>query len=231
MGMRITASKTTTWVAVALAVGLAITATVTGRQVLDNRKTVDAAVRAAAERVATDVTERLFLYQYGLRGARSTVLTAGELGITNALFQRYANSHDIDREFPGARGFGFIRRVPLADEAAYLARMRAEGRPDFNIIQLGPAGREHMVIEYIEPVDSNMEAVGLDVGSDPKRRGAAEISMRTGEVAITAPIALVQNPDKTQKAFLILMPIYRPGTRPGPRTSGKQMPSAGRTRR
>ncbi len=209
--MQNTASKTTAWVAVALALGLTLTAAVTWRQVLENRKTADAAVRAAAERVATDVTERLFLYQYGLRGARSTILTTGEIGINNAVFERFANSHDIDREFPGARGFGFIRRVPLAGEAAYVARMRAEGRPNFNITELGPVARERMVIEYIAPLSGNQEAVGLDIASDPKRRLAAEISMRTGEVVITAPIALVQNPDKTQKAFLIMMPIYRSG--------------------
>ncbi len=210
--MRTRTSNTAVWIAVALATGLSITVLATWRQTLENRQAGDTAVRAAAERVATDVTERLFLYQYGIRGLRGAILTAGEAGVTNALLDRYSASRDIDMEFPGARGFGFVRRVPIGDEAKYLERVRADGRPDFHIRQFTPTAPERMVIEYIAPFSRNAAAVGFDISSDPNRREAAEVSMRTGQAAITAPITLLQNPDKTQKSFLLMIPIHRPGT-------------------
>jgi signal transduction histidine kinase/CheY-like chemotaxis protein/HPt (histidine-containing phosphotransfer) domain-containing protein len=192
-------------------VGLTLTAAATWWQARENRHASEAAVRSAAEGLAADVTERLFLYQYGLRGLRGAILTAGETGVTYALLERYSASRDIDMEFPGARGFGFVRRVPVAEEAAYLERVRADGRPDFHIFQLAPSTRERMITEYIAPFSRNAAAIGLDIASDPNRREAAEVSMRTGQTAISAPITLLQNPDKTQKSFLLMMPIYRPG--------------------
>lgn len=196
----------------ALAIGLSMTAAATWRQVQENRQAADAAVRAAAESVAADVTERVFLYQYGIRGLRGAILTAGETAITKDLLERYAASRDVDMEFPGARGFGFIRRVPVAEEAGYVERIRADGRPDFHLIQLEPSTRERLIIENIEPFNRNAAAVGLDVASDPNRREAAEVAMRTGLTAITAPITLLQNPNQAQKSFLLMIAIYRPGT-------------------
>ncbi len=75
-------------------------------------------------------------YEYAVRGARGAVAAAGEAGITRDSFLRYASTRDIGREFPGARGFGFIRRVPAVDEAAFSAGARRDGALDFRIRQL-----------------------------------------------------------------------------------------------
>ncbi|MEI8635044.1 CHASE domain-containing protein, partial [Vibrio sp. PP-XX7] len=84
---------------------------------------------------------RRFMYQYGLRGARGAVMTAGENGITRDLFNRYSKTRDIDiDEFPGARGFGFIRRVPVDAEMHFVHQARADDWPDFTI-RAGPQSR------------------------------------------------------------------------------------------
>ena len=208
--MHRTAWKTTVSTGTALAVGLSLTAAATWWQARENRLDTEDAVRAATERVAADVTQRLYLYQYGVRGLRGAILTAGEIGVSHALLERYSESRDIDVEFPGARGFGFVRRVPIGTEKTFLTRVRAGGPPGFDIYQLEPSAREPWVIEFIAPYERNAAAFGLDIASDPNRREAAEISMRTGQTTITAPIVLMQNPDKTQKSFLLMMPVYRP---------------------
>jgi PAS domain S-box-containing protein len=167
------------------------------------------AVQFAAQEAADAVQSRLRLYEYGLRGARGVVLTAGEQSITRDAFYRYSLTRDLAAEFPGARGFGFIRRVPVAQEAQFLVAARADGKPDFAISQFGPQQDERFVIQYLEPSDQNERAIGLDIASDPSRRNAAKAAMRTGKAQLTAPITLVQADGQQQQSFLILMPVYR----------------------
>ncbi len=91
------------------------------------------------------------------------------------MFERYARSRDFDREFPGARGFGFIRRVPVQAEDAFLQAARAE-TSGFAIRQLAAHDGERFVIRYVEPLARNREAIGLDVARS--RRGATRRSGR-----------------------------------------------------
>lgn len=174
-----------------------------------NDKQARTAVRFEAQEAAEAVLSRLRLYEYGLRGARGVVLTAGEHSITRDAFHRYSLTRDLAAEFPGARGFGFIRRVPMAQEAQFLAAARADGKPDFAISQFSPQPDERFVIQYVEPLEQNERAIGLDIASDPSRRNAANAAMRTGTAQLTAPITLVQADGQQQQSFLILMPIYR----------------------
>ena len=180
----------------------------------DNADEVEQALRSAADQAAAAVTKRIELYQYGLRGARGALLTGGEHNITREQFVQYAHTRDNDSEFPGARGFGFIRRVPESEQAAYLARVRAGGEPNFSIRQLQPHDGERYVIEYIEPQASNRQAVGLDIASEANRRNAALAALTTGTVQLTGPITLVQATGKPLQSFLILMPIYRTAATP-----------------
>ncbi|WP_020680116.1 CHASE domain-containing protein [Marinobacterium rhizophilum] len=202
------------WSHLTLLLGLAITALATWQLDQSNTRRIGQAVQDGAEQASRAVLSRIKLYQYGLRGARGAVLTAGEHGISRELFHRYSLTRDFAREFPGARGFGFIRRVAPASEASFLQWARADGWPDFHISQLNPHNEERYVIQYIEPVRRNIQAVGLDIGSEKNRRDAALAAIRTGRVQLTGPITLVQATGKPLQSVLILMPIYRDGPTP-----------------
>ena len=197
-----------------LTAGMAATALVTGVLQQSNQKKVNDALIEATERAADAVTKRIELYQYGLRGARGAVLASGEHGITREGFRNYSKTRDVDREFPGARGFGFIRRVPSQQQDSFLALARADGMPDFQIRQLAPHDGERFVIQYIEPVETNRQAVGLDIASERNRRSAAMAAMASGEVRISGPITLVQATGSPLQSFLILLPIYRDAVTP-----------------
>jgi PAS domain S-box-containing protein len=194
-----------------LVLGLALALVVTWLRQRGN----DAHVAHELDGLATETTDRIFerfhRYEYGLRGIRGSVLVAGHDGLSRAKIRVYAESREIGAEFPGARGFGFIRRVPVEREAAFVAAARRDGMPDFSVVQLDPSGRERYVIEYIEPLARNRLALGLDIGSEARRRAAADLALRTGKVAITRPITLVQAPEDTLQGFLVLLPVYQPG--------------------
>ncbi|MDE2600530.1 MAG: response regulator [Rhodocyclaceae bacterium] len=175
-----------------------------------NDARVAAAFEVLASRAASQVQRRMGSYEYGLRGLRGAVIGAGDAGMTRDIFSRYMSSRNLEREFPGARGFGLVRRIAPSQERAFLQAARRDGWPDFHVTQLQPNDGDRFVIQYIEPVSRNLPAVGLDIASEKSRHAAALRSMRDGEVALTEPIALVQKDDHAKNGFLLLLPIYRP---------------------
>ena len=202
------------WVILTLLFGILVTCVVAYRTQDANEKRIANAVYQSSNKAMEEVMSRIQLYQYGLRGARGVVLTTGENEITRDVFSLYSLTRDVDVEFPGARGFGFIRRVPQADASAFTLSASQDGWPGFAIKTLFPNFNEHYVIQYIEPVERNRQAVGLDIASETNRREAATSSLYTGEVRLTGPITLVQASGKAQQSVLILMPIYRGGKVP-----------------
>ncbi|WP_282342039.1 hybrid sensor histidine kinase/response regulator [Pseudomonas sp. PS02288] len=173
-----------------------------------NDRQINQELEIGAKTLAEDISARFERYQYGLRGARAAVLAMGSANITRSDFHRYALTRDLEREFPGSRGFGFIRRVLKSEETPFLQRARADGWPDFSLRHLSPNDGERFVIQYIEPVQQNRQAVGLDIASEKNRRTAAWEAVQTGECRLTGPITLVQATGKPLQSFLILLPIY-----------------------
>ncbi|MGJ7509019.1 PAS domain S-box protein [Variovorax sp. GT1P44] len=211
-----------------LVVGLCMAAGAGWWQARYNDELAQARFDTLARRAVDQLTSRMHAYEFGLRGARGAVIAAGgEGGITRLRFAQFSAARDLEREFPGARGFGFVRRVPAAQEAAFVAAARLDGKPDFRIRQLGVNEGDRFVIQYFEPSDSTSPAIGLDIASEPNRRAAAERAMQTGEAAMTAPIALVQaaRAPPTQRSVLLLLPVYKAESQLG-RLQQRQRPSA-----
>lgn len=163
---------------------------------------------ALTQRVVDQIKQRLTLYQYGLRGTRGALISAGLNQMSRAAFVRYSQSRDIAQEFPGSHGFGFIRRVRRADEATFLRQARIDYGPDFQIKELVAHGDERLVIQYIEPLAPNFLALGLDVASESRRRSAAVEAMRENRATLSQPVTLVQAQGQQDQGFLFFLPVY-----------------------
>lgn len=175
-----------------------------------NMEYVHSRLEEDASRVAADVRARFALYEYGLRGARGSVIMLGEREITLAKFRSYMSTREHKREFPGSRGYGVIFRVQPAQERAFVARMEREGMPGFSIRQLTAHAGERFVISYIEPVEENKLAVGLDIASEANRRDAAERALKSLRPELTGPITLVQATGAPSRSMLLLLAIEDP---------------------
>ncbi|MCK9609270.1 MAG: PAS domain S-box protein [Methylomonas sp.] len=187
-----------------------LVAIATGKH-LEYRHTLEKTQRfeALTARVVNQLQTRIGSYEYGLRGARGVFIVTDIDGMTLARFRAYMASRDIDREFPGTHGFGFIRRVALGREAAFVDTARADRHGDFRIKQLTPHDGERLVIQYVEPEALNAQAIGLDIASEQRRREAAVAAIRNGVATLTKPITLVQALGKVRQGFLFLLPVYR----------------------
>jgi PAS domain S-box-containing protein len=162
-----------------------------------------------AKRVSDEIIRRFEVPVYGLRGTRTLLLSRDK--ITRSDARSIISGRDLAKEFPGVRGFGFIQYVARADLAAFLAQENTDPRSPFAIRQL--VDKDHAdlyIIKIIEPAENNIGALGLDIGSEPHRRAAAQLAVDTGKVHMTSAISLVQNAKKTP-GVLIFLPIYKPG--------------------
>jgi PAS domain S-box-containing protein len=164
-------------------------------------------------RVSNEIRLRFAHPNNGLQGLRSVYAVSHKL--KSKEFQAAVESRDLAKNFPGVLGFGFIERVARADLGAFVAAERADGAPQFAVRQLIDKEQDDLlVIKFIEPANANVGARGLDIGSEPARRAAAQQAIDTGESVMTRAIELVQVPGKPN-GVLLFMPVYTQGAKLG----------------
>ena len=176
---------------------------------LHNKLIVAEYTNSIAEQIEAVIHERFSSYEDGLRGARGVIIGAGNDGISRKAFEQYIESRDLQREFPGSLGFGFIKRVSIEQESEFLQQASKDDAPDFSIKTLTPHNSDRFIIQYIYPIEPNRQAQGLDIGSEINRRNAALTSARHGHPYLTQPITLVQADSKDRRGVLMLLPVYR----------------------
>ncbi len=174
------------------------------------QREIDAQAQRAFDRGVTrvhnEIEQRFHAPRGGLTGAKG--LYAAHRHVSRNEFSAYVAALDLAREYPGVRGFGFIQRVAQEDKDRFVAAERADAAPEFAIRQLEDKGHDDLyVIKLIEPASTNAGAQGLDVGSESRRRAAAQRAVDTGEAAITRAITLVQDKRRTP-GVLLYLPVY-----------------------
>jgi len=151
--------------------------------------------------------EKANSYVYGLQGTGGFYQTTN-FKISNKEFREYAQFREFFNNFPGALGYGFIRYVPSKQLPQYFRKVKQEA-PDFHLRRLSEEKTDdYFIIESIEPLEKNLQARGLDVGSESKRRLAALLARDSGLPTITEQIQLVQV-DKKEPGFLFFLPLYK----------------------
>ena len=164
---------------------------------------------ALAQESETALLHRIDSYQHVLLGGVGFFQAAG--AVSRAQWRTYVDAIDIQRNYPGINGIGWIAEVQPQHIQDFTESMRRQGTPDF---AEHPATTipDHFIISYIEPVEVNREAVGLNIAFEKNRYTAALVSRSTGVPVITKPIALVQAHTRGP-GFLMLVPIYDNVTR------------------
>ena len=162
------------------------------------------------ERAQRAYVQRIEAAAHGLRGLVGSMAVQGG-PLSRSQHRAYVESRSIDAEFPGVRGLGLIDRVASADLAGYVAEQREEGFANFEVRTLTPAVQDPAyVIRSIEPISRNLAAIGVDVGSEARRRAGVEAAIDRGQPTLCAPITLVQEQERTP-GFLLFLAAYRYG--------------------
>lgn len=160
-----------------------------------------------SDRIVREARRRIRLPLHALNGVRGMYAASNE--VNRLEFRAYVEHRDLEEEFPGTIGIGFIQRVPRDSLEAFVARERADAAPGFAV---HPPTQYDVLypIKYIDPLEPNLPAWGFDIGSEANRRTAVERTIRTGEPTLTRRITLVQD-TTMQPGFLLLQAVYRKG--------------------
>ncbi|MDE2417268.1 MAG: CHASE domain-containing protein [Burkholderiales bacterium] len=161
----------------------------------------------ALDRVDAEVLRRLEYPVLGLIGVRGAYMASDK--VTHAEFRDLVQNIEIDRQFHGVRGFGFIERVQRSALEQFVAAQKADGMKDFQVNTAGQAP-DLYVVKHIEPLQTNFDAWGRDFGQDPARREVLERAVASGEASLSSRLTFVDG----TAGLLYVVPVYRRGTDP-----------------
>lgn len=156
------------------------------------------------------IEEQMLQYEKMLRGVQGLFAASGQ--VSRRKFRNYVNALEIERNYPGIQGLGFILLLPNEKKSQHIAEVRSEGFADYTIHTDGIRDFYTPVV-YIEPLSgNNLLAFGYDNYADPLRRATLERVRDTGLCAITPKLKLVQEGDTgVQAGFLMMLPVYKQG--------------------
>lgn len=123
--------------------------------------------------------------------------------VTAADWRNFAAAY---AERDGLTGIGFIAPVAPGGGDAFIAQAQEDGIADLNITARQDA-EDMFVIKYVEPIEWNATARGLNIAFEERRRSAAIAARDSGKITISRPVTLVQ--DRAHgSGFLLLAPLY-----------------------
>jgi len=144
-------------------------------------------------------------------------LLAATSSVAPDQWRDYVRTLDVINRFPGLRGMGIAVPISKGRERSFEERQRRLLDIPFRIHEIRnvktPQAENRYVVSMIEPEDYNRAAIGVDLGSEERRRDALDRARISGKAALTARLHLVQ--DRTNSpGFLLLVPIYSGANNP-----------------
>jgi signal transduction histidine kinase/ActR/RegA family two-component response regulator/sensor domain CHASE-containing protein len=196
------------WIALALTLVITILGWMLSSQAIEKRANDRFAfeVQDAQQRIQT----RFNQYEQILRGGVAFFDAHSE--VSRAHWNKYVSSLNLQVNLAGLQGFAFAERINQADLPEHIARVRAEGFPQYTVTP--PGDRDlYFPITLIEPFDlQNQRAFGFDMFSEPVRREAMTRAMDTGRAALSGIVQLKQdNVENATPGFLMYLPVYKSG--------------------
>jgi diguanylate cyclase (GGDEF)-like protein/PAS domain S-box-containing protein len=115
-------------------------------------------------------------------------------------------------EHPDIKALEWIPRVPAEKRAYYEQQWQLsfthQASGDNNGVRPAPHQAEYYPIVYVEPLQGNERALGLDISSKPHSYEAIKKSADTAKTTMSKMLRLVQDPS-SQPSAVIYTPIYQ----------------------
>jgi diguanylate cyclase (GGDEF)-like protein/PAS domain S-box-containing protein len=194
--------------AVILAIGLTLTAGLWLVAQEHARQDREEELAVLASKVVGLIDERLRDNVQLLRGA-AALFDVPEW-ITHERFRRYFEALNLQDQYPGIQGIGFLLLIPDDERDARVAAVHREGFPQFEI---HPEGERafYAAVLYIERFSGrNLRSFGYDMAPEPLRWEAATRARDQATAALSARVTLKQEgATDIQPGFVLFLPVYR----------------------
>lgn len=163
-------------------------------------------------RTEQSLRNRLGRYEDIARGAQG-FFVGGSSPLAVDQWRAYVDKLDLPGRHPGLTSLAFIAPVPAADLEGFLQRRpQLAGRyhrPISDPMPLHAPGQHgnHLIIELCEPGERAAAGLGLDVGTSPTQRLAAERARDTGQPALSGLLYFTR-PLAREDAVALFVPVY-----------------------
>jgi len=127
------------------------------------------------------------------------------------VFKQFVAELQLDVEYRGAEGIGWIEIVEPDNLTGFLARNRAlqEGFGDIRP-QPDAAAKTLAPVTYFSPdTERNRRALGFDMYSEPVRAAALEEARRTARPTASGRVVLAREGGREAPGFVICTPVYK----------------------
>jgi len=163
--------------------------------------------RLLSQQVVDKVQERLGRQEVFLEQVERSF--AGPAALSADAFRHLVQT--LLRRNPSIQAVEWAPRITAEQRGGFEASQRRD-IPGFEIRERDPSGVRRRIdrrdafypVTYVEPLQGNEDVVGFDLGADPDRRTAIAKTFETGAVTATAPVRLVQQPEKQTGVLLTL---------------------------
>ena len=159
---------------------------------------------------------RLGNYEDVLRGAAGFIAASDRPDPEN--WHSYVDRLGLLARYPGATAVEFIRWVPDTQLQAFVAERRRQGPPDFQVrpmpgapessVPNGEHSMAHYITTYAEPARLAPMILGIDVATEPLRKGAAERARDTREASLTRAVTFRSKPNP-MNGLMVFVPVFR----------------------
>ena len=197
-------------VLVVAVVGLLLTAGATALSLNQARAREDADARRSLEAHALSVQAAMNAYAEVLYGLRGAMVSNG--GFDRASFSDAVEASEALTRLKGVRSLQWITTVPLDGAAQFEAEANADpladGSPPPPTVVHPPLEKPlNYVVEYVEPLEQNVYALGLNLSALPVRDESIEDARDTNELVTTPPLELILA-DGPEVGFVQFLPVY-----------------------
>ena len=163
----------------------------------------------SVDRSIESLQESTHQYELLLEGGKALLQIKPKL--TYVEWRDYVNSLKLETNYDAINGFGFIRYKEKKDVPEVLKSLEKRGIHNFVFKEIDKDYSERFndrfLIYLVEPLEKNLRARGLDIGSEPNRREAAVRARNENITVATKEIQLIQD-DQRRPAFLLLHPVW-----------------------
>ncbi|PUA26381.1 MAG: hypothetical protein B0W54_21670 [Cellvibrio sp. 79] len=165
-----------------------------------------------AELITASIETNLTSLAYSLATLRGLFIASDQ--VTRSEFAAYIKN--VIPGIKGVKGVSWNKHIRQEDRVAFEQEMREQGYENFQIrektatdtYQPAPQRSEYTVITYVEPAQENLALVGIEVGAEPIRAAAQIRARDTGNLAMTAPLHLLNDPRST-RGIIVFYPVYK----------------------
>ena len=133
--------------------------------------------------------------------------------VTRSDFRHFVT--DAIERNPGIQALAWLPKVSHRERAEFVAKIRAQGDPDFDVMERGEGGRMvkagvrpfYYPMTYAEPLKANLGSLGFDVGSDASRLAIIDKAASSNQW-ISTPRAMLTHGIVQEAAVFLFAPIY-----------------------